>query len=94
MPEASAADALIGHNSNMNEATREKLRQIVAKVERLVEERGEVNEQIKEVFSESKAMGFDNKAIRQVIAIRKKERSVWEEEQMILDTYLTAMGLI
>ena len=94
MPETSAADALIGHNSNMNEATREKLRQIVAKVERLVEERGEVNEQIKEVFSESKAMGFDNKAIRQVIAIRKKERPVWEEEQMILDTYLTAMGLI
>ena len=55
-------DAPIEH---LTETTREKLRQTVAKIERLEEEKKEVAEQIKEVYAEAKAIGFDTKALRQ-----------------------------
>ncbi|MBA3069071.1 MAG: DUF2312 domain-containing protein [Hyphomonas sp.] len=76
----------------MDETTREKLRQTVAKIERLEEEKKEVAEQIKEVYGEAKAIGFDTKALRQVIRLRKIERSEREEQEMILETYLIALG--
>ncbi|MBU4061705.1 MAG: DUF2312 domain-containing protein [Alphaproteobacteria bacterium] len=76
----------------IDETTREKLRQTVAKIERLEEEKKEVAEQIKEVYGEAKAIGFDTKALRQVIRLRKIERSEREEQEMILETYLIALG--
>ncbi|KJS25692.1 MAG: hypothetical protein VR75_10295 [Hyphomonadaceae bacterium BRH_c29] len=76
----------------MTEATREKLRQTVAKIERLEEEKKEVAEQIKEVYSEAKAFGFDTKALRQVVRLRKIEKADREEQEMVLETYLIALG--
>lgn len=76
----------------IDETTREKLRQTIAKIERLEEEKREVAEQIKEVYGEAKAIGFDTKAIRQVIRLRKIERAEREEMEMILETYLIALG--
>ncbi|MFN3912452.1 DUF2312 domain-containing protein [Hyphomonas sp.] len=76
----------------IDETTREKLRQTVAKIERLEEEKKEVAEQIKEVYGEAKAIGFDTKALRQVIRLRKIERAEREEQEMILETYLIALG--
>ncbi len=84
-----ADDSSITLNS---EATREKLRQTVAKIERLEEEKREVAEQIKDVFAEAKALGFDTKALRQVIRLRKIERAEREEQEMLLQTYLIALG--
>ncbi|HRX75538.1 MAG TPA: DUF2312 domain-containing protein, partial [Hyphomonas sp.] len=60
---------------NLTEATREKLRQTVAKIERLEEEKKEVAEQIKEIYAEAKAFGFDTKALRQVIKLRKIDKA-------------------
>jgi uncharacterized protein (UPF0335 family) len=82
-------DAAIEH---LTEATREKLRQTVAKIERLEEEKKEVAEQIKEIYSEAKAFGFDTKALRQVIRLRKIEKADREEQEMVLETYLIALG--
>lgn len=78
--------------SKIDETTREKLRQTVAKIERLEDEKREVAEQIKEVYGEAKAVGFDTKALRQVIRLRKIERAAREEQEMILETYLIALG--
>jgi len=77
---------------NLTEATREKLRQTVAKIERLEEEKKEVAEQIKEIYAEAKAFGFDTKALRQVIKLRKIDRADREEAEMVLETYLIALG--
>jgi len=77
---------------NLTEATREKLRQTVAKIERLEEEKKEVAEQIKEIYSEAKAFGFDTKALRQVIRLRKIDKADREEAEMMLETYLIALG--
>ena len=91
-----------GHNSHapdrapilagaLTEATREKLRQTVAKIERLEEEKKEVGEQIKEVYAESKALGYDTKALRAVIRLRKIDKADREEQEMMLETYLLAL---
>ncbi len=76
----------------IDETTREKLRQTVAMIERLEEEKKEVAEQIKEVYGEAKAIGFDTKALRQVIRLRKIEKAERDEQEMILETYLIALG--
>lgn len=84
-------DAAVGA---LTEAAREKLRQTVAKIERLEEEKREVAEQIKEVYGEAKAMGYDTKALRQVVRIRKIDRKEREEQEAVLDVYLLALGEI
>ena len=80
--------------SHLTEATKEKLRQTIERIERLEEEKKEVAEQIKEVYAEAKAFGFDTKALRQVVKIRKQDRAEREEQEMVLDTYLLALGEI
>lgn len=78
--------------TKIDETTREKLRQTVAKIERLEEEKKEVAEQIKEVYAEAKAIGFDTKALRQVIRLRKIDKAERDEQEMVLETYLIALG--
>ena len=78
--------------TKIDETTREKLRQTVAKIELLEEEKKEVAEQIKEVYGEAKAIGFDTKALRAVIRLRKIEKAERDEQEMILETYLIALG--
>jgi uncharacterized protein (UPF0335 family) len=78
----------------LTEAAKDKLRQVISKIERLEEEKKEVGSQIKDVYSEAKAMGYDTKALRQVIRFRKTDRQEREEQQAILDTYLLALGEI
>ena len=78
----------------LTETAREKLRQTVARIERLEEEKREVAEQIKDVYSEAKAMGYDTKALRTCIRLRKQDRQEREEQEAILDVYLLALGEI
>ena len=78
--------------THLTETTKEKLRQTVGKIERLEEEKKEVAEQIKEVYAEAKAFGFDVKALRQVIRLRKVDKADREEQEMMLELYLLATG--
>lgn len=78
--------------TKIDETTREKLRQTVAKIERLEEEKKEVAEQIKDVYAEAKAIGFDTKALRAVIRLRKIDKAERDEQEMVLETYLIALG--
>ena len=78
----------------ITEAAREKLKQLVAKIETLEEEKKEVGGQIKDTYAEAKAMGYDTKALRAVIRPRKQDRQEREEYEAILDTYLLALGEI
>ncbi len=78
----------------LTQAAKDKLRQTVAKIEKLEEEKKEVGGQIKDVYQEAKSMGYDTKALRQVIRLRKIDRQEREEAEAILDTYLLALGEI
>ena len=70
-----------------------QLRAIVERIERLEEEKKTIAGDIKEVYAEAKANGFDTKILRKVISIRKKDASERQEEEALLDVYLSALGM-
>lgn len=70
-----------------------QLRAFIERIERLEDERKTIAEDIKEVFSEAKGTGFDTKAIRTIIKLRKKDQSERQEEEAILDLYKSALGM-
>ena len=88
------ADDSSGHPDVLNATTQGQLKSIIERVERLEQEKSELAEQIKEVFAEAKGNGFDVKIIRKVVRIRKQDRAKRQEEEAILDLYLSAVGEI
>ncbi|EMS36054.1 DUF2312 domain-containing protein [Candidatus Liberibacter americanus] len=79
---------------NIQNNTQEQLRSFIERIERLEQEKKVLSENIKEVYSEAKATGFDIKALRKIISLRKKDEQEWIEEEQILDVYLRALGMI
>ena len=71
-----------------------QLKSIVERIERLEEEKKTIAGDIKEVYAEAKANGFDTKILRKVISLRKKDAAEREEEESVLDVYLAALGMI
>jgi len=78
-------------NQTMTPAGIEKLRQFVAKIEKLEEEKAGVVADIKEVYGEAKAFGYDTTVLRKVIALRKKDKAEREEQAAIEELYLGAI---
>lgn len=72
---------------------KDQLRSIVERIERLEEEKAALAGDIKEVYAEAKGNGFDTKALRKVVRIRKMDASEREEQDAILETYLAALGV-
>ncbi|MBL8537693.1 MAG: DUF2312 domain-containing protein [Hyphomonadaceae bacterium] len=79
---------------SLTNSTREKLRQLVARIEKLEEEKKSIADDIKESYAEAKTFGLDSKVLRQVIRIRKQPRQEREEQEQIRDLYLHALGEI
>lgn len=73
-------------------AAQGRLRTIIERLERLEEDKKAVMEDMKEVFQEAKGEGYDVKVLRKVIRIRKQDRAKRQEEEAILDLYLSATG--
>lgn len=71
-----------------------QLKAIVERIERLEEEKKEVAEQIKEVYAEAKANGFETKTLRKIVTLRKKSTEERQEEEALLDLYLSALGML
>jgi uncharacterized protein (UPF0335 family) len=66
---------------------KEQLVQYITKIEKLEQDKTEINEEIKEVFLEAKSTGFDIQAMKQVIKLRKIDREKLAEQEEILDLY-------
>jgi len=82
-------------NNIVTSTTRDQLRAVVEKVERLSEERQSLSSDIREVYSEAKAQGFDTRALRKVVSLRKKDmHECQEEEEALLATYMIALGMV
>lgn len=69
------------------------LRSFIERVERLEEEKKALSDDIKDVYAEAKANGFDTKTMRKVIALRKMDKDDLDEAEALLDTYLRALGM-
>ncbi len=85
-----AADAMADTKTSFAHG---QLKSLVERIERLEEEKKVLSGDVKEVYAEAKANGFDTKILRKVIALRKKDRHEREEEEAILDLYLNALGM-
>lgn len=70
-----------------------QLRAFIERVERLEEEKKTIADDIKEVYAEMKGTGFDTKAVRTLIRLRKKDQAERQEEEAILDLYKAALGM-
>ena len=88
------ADDASAHPDVLNATAQGQLKSIIERIERLEQEKSEIAEQIKEVFAEAKGNGFDVKILRKVIRIRKQDAAKRQEEDAILDLYLSALGVI
>lgn len=88
------ADDATPHADVLGQAAQGQLKSIIDRIERLEVEKAEIAEQIKEVYAESKGNGFDPKIIKKVVARRKKDRAKLQEEDAIMDLYLSAIGEI
>ncbi|SFI62739.1 DUF2312 domain-containing protein [Celeribacter neptunius] len=73
--------------------TADELRQFVERFERLELEKKDIADQQKEVMAEAKGRGYDTKAMRKLIALRKKSADEIAEEEAILDMYKEALGM-
>lgn len=77
------------HSSDVN-----KLKLYVEKIENLEAEKVEIQENISDVFKQAKADGFDVKIMKKVIKLKKMKTEDRENEDMLLDTYMLALGMI
>ncbi len=73
---------------------RDQLRTIIERIERLEEEKKAIADDIKEVYAEAKGNGFDTKTLRKVITLRKVEAAEREEQEAMLDLYMSALGML
>jgi uncharacterized protein (UPF0335 family) len=72
----------------------ERLKSFVERIERLEEEKKAISEDIKDVYAESKGNGFDVKALRTIIRLRKQDPNERQEQETILETYMHALGML
>ena len=70
-----------------------QLRAVVERIERLEEDKKAIADDIKDVYAEAKGTGFDIKALRTIVRLRKKDQAEREEEESILDLYKAALGM-
>lgn len=80
----------IGHNS----IPKDQLKSFIDRIERLEEEKKTFTDDIRDVFAEAKSNGFDVKALRAIIRMRKQDADERAEQQAVLDTYMHALGML
>jgi uncharacterized protein (UPF0335 family) len=73
---------------------RDQLRSIVERIERLEEEKQALADDIKEVYAEAKANGYDTKTLRTVVRLRKQDTNERQEQEALLDLYMQALGML
>lgn len=95
----------IGHNSaseddtfsvsdeQLQKATDDRLRLLIERIERLEEEKKSIANDIKDVYAEAKAVGYDPKIMRQIVRLRKMDADARSEQETVLDTYKAALGM-
>jgi uncharacterized protein (UPF0335 family) len=77
----------------LQSSAKDQLRAIVARIERLEEEKAALSADLREVYAEAKGNGFDVKALKSVIRIRKQDENKRREAEAVLTTYLHALGM-
>jgi uncharacterized protein (UPF0335 family) len=80
----------VGHNS----ISKDQLRSIIERIEQREEEKKVVADDIKDIYSEAKGNGYDVKALRTIVRMRKQDANERQEQETILETYMHALGML
>lgn len=83
----------VGHNSVTAIAV-DQLRSIIERVERLEEDKKAITDDIKDVYAEAKGNGYDVKALRTIVRLRRQDADERQEQESILDSYKQALGMV
>ena len=86
-------DEKSNHNQKSIQKKDDKLKNFIERIERLSEEKNNINFDIKEVFSEAKSMGYDPTIMRKILVLRKMDVDERLEQETLLKTYKTALGI-
>lgn len=88
----------IGHNSAADEPAtkfaKDQLKSIVERIERLEEEKAAIASDIRDIYAESKGNGYDVKALRTIVRLRKQDPNDRAQAETILETYMHALGML
>ena len=74
--------------------TADELRQFIERIEQFEAEKKDISGQISDVYAESKARGYDQKALKTIISLRKKDKNEVAEQEAILEVYKAALGMV
>jgi uncharacterized protein (UPF0335 family) len=72
----------------------DELRLLIERAERLEEEKKGISDDIKDVMAEAKGRGYDPKAVREILRIRRQKKEEYQEAQSILEVYMQALGMV
>jgi uncharacterized protein (UPF0335 family) len=92
MPATAAATAT--KEEHATRFAKDQLKAFIERIERLEEEKKAIADDIRDVYAEAKANGYDAKAIRTIVRLRKQEPEERKEQETILETYMHALGMI
>lgn len=85
----------IGHNSEAaTRFSKDQLKSIIERIERLEEEKKSISDDIRDVYAESKGNGYDVKALRTIVRMRKQDPNDRQQHETILETYMHALGML
>jgi uncharacterized protein (UPF0335 family) len=73
---------------------KDQLKSVIERVERLEEEKKTISDDIRDVYAEAKGNGFDVKALRTIVRLRKQDANERQEHETILETYMQALGMV
>ena len=88
-----SATAAAGKEAPATRFAKDQLKAFIERIERLEEEKKATSDDIRDVYAEAKGTGFDTKALRTIVRLRKLDTDERREQQEVLDTYLHALGM-
>ena len=89
-----ATAAAVVEESRAHHFAKDQLKAFVERIERLEEEKKAIADDIRDVYAEAKGNGYDVKALREVVRLRKQDKNERAEQEAILETYMHALGMI
>ncbi|WP_315835426.1 DUF2312 domain-containing protein [Bradyrhizobium prioriisuperbiae] len=86
--------AVMEQESPSTSFAKDQLKSIIERIERLEEEKKTISDDIRDVYAEAKGNGFDVKALRTIVRLRKQDANERQEQETILETYMQALGML
>jgi uncharacterized protein (UPF0335 family) len=89
-----ATSAAVQDEQPATRFAKDQLKSVIERVERLEEEKKTISDDIRDVYAEAKGNGFDVKALRTIVRMRKQDANERHEQETILETYMQALGML